>query len=516
MQICKLIITKLVVTMATGVSTPATELVVGIESARSALKDRVSELRTLVEQIESTLSAELDTLEKEQTQKQSEYRIKLSSLTAIRTGIEEQFATGEFEDLKSSLLSETNRKIETAQRENKSYRVDIVWEEGICDKLKGIGRVTLSEIRKEHTTVKLDNYQVEEPSIPKVEKELAAVPPQLVIPELKDYSSRCRPVATFGVPELKCEYPQGIAYDNIDHAVYILDNTSCRLYSYSIDSKTVREAPFVGFTCTNNKEVNIESTDHMILCTEKIYPKLDRKPKAFDEPISMYYNKSYYSILQPCGIEFHNNKFYVSAVSRTNHTFDVITRLSLKNDHCRKCISWSGYFGKHGSEEGEMNAPRGLAFSDPNLYVCDSNNHRINVYFNQSIVRTFTHRDLYHPLDIKICKDRIFVLNSRSPYIIEFDYIGNLKDEFLSTDMVSGFCPSFFCIDALGRFLISDKRYPCVYVFRRDRNMKRALETRLELEHGEESLVEPRGVCIDREGRVFVVCNYKQAMLQIF
>ena len=498
--------------MATGVSTPATELVIGIESARSALKDRVSELRTLVEQIESTLSAELDTLEKEQTQKQSEYRIKLSSLTAIRTSIEEQFATGEFEDLKSSFLSETNRKIETAQRENKSYRVDIVWEEGICDNLKGIGRVTLSEIRKEHTTVKLDNYEVEEPSIPIVRKELAAVPPQLVIPELKDYSSRCRPVATFGVPELKCEYPQGIAYDNIDNAVYILDNTSCRLYSYSIDSKTVGVARFIGFIPKHEIEVDVESTDHMILCTEKIYPKLDRKPKA----VAPVFYKSYYSILQPCGIEFHNNKLYVSAVSRTNHTFDVITRLSLKNDQSRKCIECFGYFGKHGSEEGEMNAPRGLAFSDPNLYVCDSNNHRINVYFNLSIVRTFTHRELYHPLDIKICKDRIFVLNSRSPYIIEFDHTGNLKNEFLSTHMVSGFCPSFFCIDALGRFLISDKRYPCVYVFQRDRNMDRALETRLELEHGEESLVEPRGVCIDREGRVYVVCNYKQAMLQIF
>ena len=46
--------------------------------------------------------------------------------------------------------------------------------------------------------------------------------------------------------------------------------------------------------------------------------------------------------------------------------------------------------------------------------------------------------------------------------------------------------------------------------------MRAAVEARLELNHGEDPLVEPRGVCLDGEGRVLVLCSYKEAMLQIF
>ena len=173
--------------------------------------------------------------------------------------------------------------------------------------------------------------------------------------------------------------------------------------------------------------------------------------------------------------------------------------------------------GKHGWLEGEMNTPTGIAFSESNLYVCDSNNNRINVYSNNLILRTITHTFLYLPLDVKIHEKNIFVLNSKSPYVLEFDLTGYFLNKFLlDNGWESNLIPSFFCIDSTGRFLITDKREPYIYVFNKVVYAKQALETRLELEHGEDRLVEPRGVCLDREGRVIVVCNYKDAMLQIF
>ena len=164
-----------------------------------------------------------------------------------------------------------------------------------------------------------------------------------------------------------------------------------------------------------------------------------------------------------------------------------------------------------------MNTPTGIAFSESNLYVCDSNNNRINVYSNNLILRTITHTFLYLPLDVKIHEKSIFVLNSKSPYVLEFDLTGYFLNKFLlDNGWESNFIPSFFCIDSTGRFLVTDKREPYIYVFNKLVYAKQALETRLELEHGEDRLVEPRGVCLDREGRVIVVCNYKDAMLQIF
>ena len=505
--------------MATGVSAQGTGgLLVGVESARSVLKERVSQLRASVQQIENELSAEIDRVEKEQKQKHSEYRDNLYSLTAIRAGIEKQFDTGEFEDLKNSIISDTDRKIHAVESKYKRYRVDIAWEEGLCEQLKGIGKVELTENRIEDTCgkkieVKVENIEVKEPTLPVAEKEMSNEIPAFVFPvESKVYSSRCRPVATIEIPELTCQYPQGIAYDDIDNAVYVLDNTSCKLYSYSIDSKTVREGVFISFANPLNQGVH--SYNNIILQTKKEYPPLPEMDIFIFPPRPS--NRNLGTILQPCGIEFNNNKLYLSAVSRINHTFDIIARLSFTNDLCSKHIELSGYFGKHGSEEGEMNTPRGIAFSDSHLYVCDSNNNRINVYFNEYIVRTFSHSSLYRPLDVKTDRGGVFVLNSRLPFVIEFHHTGILSNTFLSTDIISGFSPSFFCIDMSGRFLISDNTLPYVYVFNRDRNMKRALETRLQLQHGEEREVEPRGVCVDREGRVYVVCNYKQAMLQIF
>ena len=108
------------------------ESLVGLETARRVLKERVSELRTSIQKIEQELSAELDRLEKEHTERESEYTNKMSSLTAIRASIEDQFKSGDFEDLKNSFLTDTDKKIETLEREYPPHSVELVWEDSEC------------------------------------------------------------------------------------------------------------------------------------------------------------------------------------------------------------------------------------------------------------------------------------------------------------------------------------------------------------------------------------------------
>ena len=484
------------------------ESLIGLETARRVLRERVSELRTSIQKIEQELSTELDRLEKEHTEKQSEYTNKMSSLTAIRATIEDQFKSGDFEDLKLSVLSDTDKKMEALEREYPPHSVELVWEDRVGEQLKKIGSVVVSVGRREEKKeCKLDNYTSDPIStIVDTSVELTAVIHSEVTADTTDYRLRRKPVTTVSLPG--CEFPHGISYDYTNNEVCVVDTLSRMLYLYSLATNTTRSSQIALFVVKNGIYIN-EYSNVGIYNSQMagISWKFTSKDVHFSP--------------QPYGIVFHNGSVYITERSRDIVTRDFIAFSNLINQGNRypkyEYLDQPIIFGKHGSLEGEMNTPTGIAFSESNLYVCDSNNNRINVYSNNLILRTITHTFLYLPLDVKLHEKSIFVLNSKSPYVLEFDLTGYLLNKFLlDNGWESNFIPSFFCIDSTGRFLITDRREPYIYVFNKVVYAKQALETRLELEHGEDRLVEPRGVCLDREGRVIVVCNYKNAMLQIF
>ena len=191
---------------------------IGLESARRVLKERVSELRTSIQKIEQELSTELDRLEKEHTEKQSEYTNKMSSLTAIRANIEDQFKSGDFEDLKLSVLSDTDKKMEALEREYPPHSVELVWEDRVGEQLKKIGSVVVSVGRREEKKeCKLDNYTLD--PIPVIVELTADI--HSVTADTTGYRLRRKPVTTLPLPE--CEFPHGITYDYMDNAVYIMD-----------------------------------------------------------------------------------------------------------------------------------------------------------------------------------------------------------------------------------------------------------------------------------------------------
>ena len=490
------------------------ESLIGLETARRVLKERVSELRTSIQKIEQELSAELDRLEKEYPERESEYTNKMSSLTALRASIEGEFKSGDFEDLKSSLLTDTDKKMEALEREYPPHSVELVWEDRVGEQLKKIGSVVVSVGRRgEKREVKLDNYTPDpDPMVVDTPVKLTADFYINTTVDTTDYKLRTKPVTTVRLPG--CEFPQGITYDYMDNAVYVIDGLSWMLHTYPLETKQVQSTNIVSsFYLTNELSIAASGSQFSILGGSK-----EMYHDSYGSCMTLRKITDSITSPQPYAIQFHNNSLYISAKCRNIVTQDVILSFSLQNNsQCKQTNRDIKIFGKHGWFEGEMDTPTGMVFSESYLYVCDSNNNRINVYSNYYIIRTITHTLLYLPLDVKIHEKSIFVLNSQSPYVLEFDLTGILHNAFISDyGWDTNFMPSFFCIDSTGRFLITDKREPYIYVFNKLVYAKHALETRLELEHGEDRLVEPRGVCLDREGRVIVVCNYKDAMLQIF
>ena len=476
-----------------------------VETARGRLRESVSELRVSLQQREEELCVELDRLEREHTSRVSGYRDRMASLTAIQSGIEEQFKHGEFEDLKKSFLSETDKKIEELEREYPPRSVEFVCEEGLVEKVKGMGKIVVrvEESEKCEMREKVADSEIEIDTDAKgsteelnvevktdgsaeecVEKPLTIGTDDGAI----DYSLRTKPVTTLAFPQIYCQYPQGIAYDEKDNSVYF----------------TALGTNLFQLLLSNNKVTTFDITGI------QLYNKL--------------LNSKYPTSTQPFGIAVSNG-IYISGITVTSDELEsvqVVASASIEYDRRSRSNKLKlGYTVLYGKKVlgGEHNPPTGIAVHSDLVYVCDTKSDLVRVFSlgnHYSIVRTITDPDLYLPLDVKVHEKRIFVLNSKPPYVLEFDLTGFRRDAFLSHSILSDFVPSFLCVDRAGRFLISDRRRPYVYVLRREKSMRAAVEARLELNHGEDPLVEPRGVCLDGEGRVLVLCNYKEAMLQIF
>ena len=468
-----------------------------LETARAALSERVSELRTSIQLREEELSSELDRLEREHRERQSDYKDRRASISCIRSGIEEQFKRGEFEDLKKSILLDTDRRIKDLEREYPPYSLTVVWDRGLNDKIKTIGKFIVTvgmPVSEENNIPPLKRIKTELDTASELNASISAFSPlpSFVVKPI-DYTSRTNPILTLGHPNLKCERPQGIVYYSKLNSVFITEDQSSCLYKLCLDTNSVKAIQF--------PQCNVADAS---------------------DPNNILRVASYQYAVCIKSDTSGSDRVFISKRTRDETPCDFVASYALfQDDYAPKLCPSSScqhmyYVGSHGTAEGELNRPTGIAFDDPNLYVCDCKNNRINVYAGFCISRTISDPDLYYPLDVKVHNKRVYVLNSRTPYVLEFNLNGFRRNAFLCNYIASDFVPCFFCIDASGRFLISDRRQPYVYVMKRDKSMRAAFETRLELKQGEDKLVEPRGVCVDRDGRVVVVCNYKQAMLQIF
>jgi len=72
-------------------------------------------------------------------------------------------------------------------------------------------------------------------------------------------------------------------------------------------------------------------------------------------------------------------------------------------------------FGSKGSYSNQFRGPRGITVDDQYLYICDTQNHRIQVLnkTNGTFIRTFTVRELEWPRGILLCDNLLYISGSR-------------------------------------------------------------------------------------------------------
>ena len=136
------------------------------------------------------------------------------------------------------------------------------------------------------------------------------------------------------------------------------------------------------------------------------------------------YGDSPEQMIQPAGIAIDNaDNIYVSSA-------DKLQKFTSSGELI-KCV------GQSGSKEGEFNAPRGVTLYDNQVYVCDRDNHRIQVFdLDLNFIRSIGSRgkgrgEFNLPLDVKFdSAGNVYVAEFRNTRVQVMDINGHFLRAF--------------------------------------------------------------------------------------
>ena len=166
--------------------------------------------------------------------------------------------------------------------------------------------------------------------------------------------------------------------------------------------------------------------------------------------------------------------------------------------------------GKYGNGELEFNCPYGPTIdeSNGNIYVSDCHNNRIQILSQDfRFISQFGKDILKSPLDVKLSKEYIFVLDVSNPCLHLFNYNHILQKSVMSRgNGMPVINPLYFFIDQTDNIIISDNGSHSILIFNKD----------FQFIHNISVTPYPMGITVDNRGRVIVVCQANNNCLQIF
>ena len=211
-----------------------------------------------------------------------------------------------------------------------------------------------------------------------------------------------------------------------------------------------------------------------------------------------------------------------------NGKFQIITGIAVDNkgyfyvaDHSLHCIQkvtlngqFVSQFGSEGTTKGQFDAPCGLVFSQSELlFMCDSNNHRIQVFKNEIFSYTFGQRgeepgSFNCPCDLTLNsnEDQLFITDEYNHRVQVFTPSGQFLRIFGHfTDV------PFKLQNAVGIYytpdnhlLISSSGNHCVLVFEEDGRFVSAIEGTYQ---GKKRFSYPCGVIMMDNGQIVIASN---------
>ena len=209
---------------------------------------------------------------------------------------------------------------------------------------------------------------------------------------------------------------------------------------------------------------------------------------------------------KPWGIAIHGDSVYVSCWND-----NTVSKFSLTEMRCVRRI------GGYGSNNGQFNGPRQLS-TDPigRVFIADWGNDRICMHDPDiNHLRNISHHSMSRPYDVKISRDRMYVLcPNNNPCMHVLDLEGDKLHSLISRGEEMGVLfPFFFYLDPLDNFVLSDYGSHSIRVF----SSEGILLHKIGREgHQPGMFYVARGVAITPNGRLVCVSRNKNYGLQIF
>ena len=248
--------------------------------------------------------------------------------------------------------------------------------------------------------------------------------------------------------------------------------------------------------------VTIHDETHQIFVANRV----NHRVEIFSETGEFLYQLELGQLLCPCGIAIHGDSVYVSCPGR--HT---VSKFSLSEMCLVRRI------GGRRSNNGQFKFPRQLT-TDPigRVFIVDDRSNIICIHDpDLNHLRNITHHSLSGPCDLKVSRDRLYVLcptNDPCMHVLtlEGDMLYSLITCVRGMDVLN---PYFFCLDAFNNFVLSDKGSHSIRVFSPEGNLIHTIGRK---GHQPGMFFQPTGVAITPNGRLVCVSWNENYGLRIF
>ena len=246
------------------------------------------------------------------------------------------------------------------------------------------------------------------------------------------------------------------------------------------------------------KGVAIDGATNQIFVVSQINSRVE----IFSEMGEYLYQLGVGQLSEPFGIAIHGDSVYVSCWNYTVNKFSL-TEMSL----VRK-------IGGRGSSNGKFRFPRQLT-TDPigRVFIADSGNDRICIHDpDLNHLYNITHRSMSQPSDVKVSRDRLYVL---CPINYPFIHVLTLEGDKLHSLTTCGVGADalFFCFDPLNNFVISDYWTSVIRVLSPEGHL---LHTIGREGHQRGIFYGPTGVAVTPNGRLVCASENENYGLRIF
>ena len=249
-------------------------------------------------------------------------------------------------------------------------------------------------------------------------------------------------------------------------------------------------------------DVAIHEETHQIFVANGLNDRVE----IFSETGEFFHQLGVGQLSSPWGIAIHGDSLYVSCPG--DHT---VSKFSLTELYLVRSI------GGRGSNNGQFKYPRQLT-TDPigRVFIADTYNHRICIHDpDLNHLRSITHPSMSYPYDVKVSRDRLYVLCPRNnPCMLVLTLEGDKLHSLITRgEGMDVLYPLFFCLDALNNFVLSDNESHSIRVFSPEGNL---LHTIGREGHQQGIFHDPRGVAVTPNGKFVCVSRNENYGLQIF